>query len=76
MDQYEVSLFVGGGFHGSDYFDSAKDTLAHIRALKAYDYSGKTAEVFVLCHDHPLQDNACSCIKSELDSVPFWTNKK
>ncbi len=75
MGQYEVSLFVGGGYHGSDYFDSAKDALAYIRALKAYDYSGETAEVFVLYHDHKFQDE-CSCIQYELDSAPFWTNRK
>ncbi len=74
MGQYEVALFVGGRFCGSDYFDSAKVTLAKIRDLRSYNYGGETAEVFVRYHDHEYQDE-CSCTH-ELDSVPFWTNKE
>ncbi len=77
MGQYEVSLVVGGRSLGSDYFDEAKETLSHIDVLKSYDYKGKTAEVFVTYHNHPLQLqwDGCSCAYG-LDSVPFWTNKK
>jgi hypothetical protein len=72
-----VTVIVAGALDEVDHFNDneQEDMEAYLALLETEDFGNEKAEVYLLRHDHPLDDGDCECIQFITDHLPYWTNR-